>query len=139
MRGSRSRLVRHSLPNLIGEMQSIGTVEAAVTDLDDFVGAIAGGEANKRIKAPDSLQHRYYREDFGHGLLPFIELAGIAGVATPVADALFALAQALVERTTATVAEPQRRWASPECPRANFSTLSDPNDLESTRRRHRRG
>jgi opine dehydrogenase len=86
----------HSLPNLIGEMQSIGTVEAAVTDLDDFVGAIAGGEANKRIKAPDSLQHRYYREDFGHGLLPFIELAGIAGVATPVADALFALAQALV-------------------------------------------
>jgi opine dehydrogenase len=86
----------HRLPNLIGEMQSIGTVEATVTDLDDFVAAIAGGEANKRIKAPDSLQHRYYREDFGHGLLPFIELAAIAGVATPVADALFTLAQALV-------------------------------------------
>jgi opine dehydrogenase len=86
----------HHLPNLVGEMQSIGTVEATVTDLDDFVAAIAGGEANKRIKAPDSLQHRYYREDFGHGLLPFIELAAIAGVATPVADALFTLAQALI-------------------------------------------
>lgn len=86
----------HDLPNLIGEMQSIGTVEDSVTDLQDFVGAIAGGEANKRIKAPDSLQHRYYREDFGHGVLPFMELAAIAGVATPVADALFTLAQALV-------------------------------------------
>jgi opine dehydrogenase len=86
----------HRLPNLIGEMQSIGTVEAAVTDLDDFVAAIAGGEANKRIRAPDSLQHRYYREDFGHGLLPFIEMAAIAGVATPVAEALLTLAQALV-------------------------------------------
>ncbi len=86
----------HQLPNLIGEMQSIGTVEATVKDLHDFVGAIAGGEANRRIKAPDSLQHRYYREDFGHGLLPFTELAKIAGVATPVADALLTLAQALV-------------------------------------------
>lgn len=86
----------HNLPNLVGEMQSIGTVEDTVTDLEDFVGAIAGGEANKRIKAPDSLQHRYYREDFGHGVLPFIELAAIAGVATPVADALFTLAQSLV-------------------------------------------
>jgi opine dehydrogenase len=86
----------HRLPNLIGEMQSIGTVEPSVTDMEDFAGAISGGQANKRIRAPDSLQHRYYREDFGHGLLPFIELAAIAGVATPVADALLTLAQALV-------------------------------------------
>ena len=86
----------HSLPNVIGEMQSIGTVEASVTDRDDFVSAIAGGQANKRIKAPDSLQHRYYREDFGHGVLPFLELASIAGVATPVAHALFTLAEAMV-------------------------------------------
>jgi len=86
----------HRLPNLIGEMQSIGTVEPTVTDLNDFVGAIAGGEANRRIKAPDSLQHRYYREDFGHGLLPFVELAAIAGVETPVASALLILAEALV-------------------------------------------
>ncbi|MEP7300259.1 MAG: NAD/NADP octopine/nopaline dehydrogenase family protein [Caldimonas sp.] len=86
----------HRLPNLIGEMKLIGTVEPSVTDTDDFVAAIAGGEANKRIKGPSSLQHRYYREDFGHGLLPFIELAEIAGVATPIAHSLFALAQGLV-------------------------------------------
>jgi opine dehydrogenase len=85
----------HLLPNLIEEMKLIGTVEANVTAIDDFVGAIAGGEANKRIKAPSSLDHRYYREDFGHGLLPFIELAHIAGIDTPVASALLALAQPL--------------------------------------------
>jgi opine dehydrogenase len=59
------------------------------------VGAIASGEANRRIRAPDSLGHRYYREDFGHGLLPFIELAGIAGVAVPTAQALYRLAGTL--------------------------------------------
>jgi opine dehydrogenase len=84
-----------ALPNLIEEMKLIGTVEASVRDTDDFVAAIAGGEANKRIKGPGSLQHRYYREDFGHGLLPFLELARIAEVEVPVAAALFALAGAL--------------------------------------------
>jgi opine dehydrogenase len=86
----------HRLPNLIDEMKLIGTVEPSITDTGNFVAAIAGGEANKRIKGPSSLQHRYYREDFGHGLLPFIELAGIAGVATPIAHSLFTLAQGLV-------------------------------------------
>jgi len=86
----------HRLPNLVEEMKLIGTVEPSVTDTQDFVAAIAGGEANKRIKGPDSLQHRYYREDFGHGLLPFLELAAIAGVATPVAQSLFTLAQTLI-------------------------------------------
>jgi len=86
----------HDLPNLIEEMKLIGTVETSVTDIDDFASAIAGGESNKRIKAPDSLQHRYYREDFGHGLLPFLDLAKIADVQVPVAESLFALAQALV-------------------------------------------
>jgi opine dehydrogenase len=86
----------HTLPNLIEEMKLIGTVEADVTDTTDYRAAIAGGIANAKIKAPDSLEHRYYREDFGHGLLPFRELAQIAGVSVPVADALYALAEAAV-------------------------------------------
>ena len=86
----------HRLPNLVEEMKLIGTVEPGVTDTQDFVAAIAGGQANKHIKGPDSLKHRYYREDFGHGLLPFIELAAVAGVETPVAKALFTLAQTTV-------------------------------------------
>ncbi len=90
-----ARAFGHELPNLIAEMKRIGTVEADVEDLDDFVAAIAGGEANSRIKAPDSFEHRYYREDFGHGLLPFLELAGIAGVETPVARSLLVLAETM--------------------------------------------
>jgi len=86
----------HRLPSIVEEMQSIGTVEADVTDVHDLVGAIAGGTANARIKAPHSLEHRYYREDFGHGMLPFLELASIAGVETPVAASLYTLAEALV-------------------------------------------
>ncbi|MBX6329016.1 MAG: NAD/NADP octopine/nopaline dehydrogenase family protein [Pseudolabrys sp.] len=87
----------HELPNLIEEMKLIGTVEPSVTDVNDFAAAIAGGEANKRIKAPASLNHRYYREDFGYGLLPFLELAAIAGIDVPVAAALLELAQPLCD------------------------------------------
>jgi opine dehydrogenase len=91
-----ARAFGHELPSVIEEMQAIGTVEASVRDVDDFVAAISSGEANRRIKAPDSLQHRYYREDFGHGLLPFIALAAIAGVDVPVAISLLQIGRNLV-------------------------------------------
>lgn len=90
-----ARAFGHELPNLVEEMKLIGTVEEAVVDTADFRAAIATGEANKRIKAPESFAHRYYREDFGHGLLPFLELASIADVAAPVAASLLTLAEAL--------------------------------------------
>ena len=74
-------------------MKSIGTVEADVRDTGDFAAAISGGVANSRIRAPSSLAHRYYLEDFGHGLLPFIAFARIADVAVPVAQSLLTLAE----------------------------------------------
>jgi opine dehydrogenase len=79
----------HELPHLGAEMQMYGTVEASVKDTTDLVAAISGGKANQRIKAPDSLAHRYYVEDFGHGLLPFIALAEAARVPVPTAASLF--------------------------------------------------
>jgi len=79
----------HALPSVIGEMRAIGTVPADAADTDYT--AIAAGEANSRIMAPDSLAHRYYTEDFAHGLVPFLALAGIAGVDVPVASALVVL------------------------------------------------
>jgi opine dehydrogenase len=90
-----ARAFGHELPNLIAEMKRIGTVEDSIEDLEDFIAAIAGGEANSRIKAPDSFEHRYYREDFGHGLLPFLEIARIAGIETPVAGSLLVLAETM--------------------------------------------
>ena len=86
----------HDLPSLTAEMQMIGTVEAAFEDMDNFVSAIASGEANRLIKAPHSLDHRYYREDFGHGLLPFTVFAAIAGVEIPVAASLLKIGEALL-------------------------------------------
>jgi len=81
----------HELPPLGREMAAIGTA----VDSGDLRTAISGGEANARIKAPDSLAHRYYAEDFGFGLVPLLELAKIAGVATPYAAALVEVASVL--------------------------------------------
>ncbi len=85
----------HDLPHLIEEMAALGTVEESDSADGDLVRAISGGEANSRIKAPDSLDHRYYREDFGHGLVPFLALAQIAGVETPAAESLLKLGEVL--------------------------------------------
>jgi opine dehydrogenase len=95
-RRSVARVFNHNLPTLTAEMQAIGTVEESTTDIDDFVSAISSGEANRRIKAPNSLQHRYYREDFCYGLLPFTVLAGIGGVNVPVAKSLLQIGQVLL-------------------------------------------
>lgn len=91
----------HTLPSVTEEMQALGTVEPSA-DPADLAGAIAGGVANRRIKAPDSLGHRYFVEDFGHGLLPFCALATAAGVETPVAGALLRLAMTILDTDFAT-------------------------------------
>ncbi|HEY0336741.1 MAG TPA: NAD/NADP octopine/nopaline dehydrogenase family protein, partial [Burkholderiales bacterium] len=62
----------------------------------DFAAAVAADEINNRMKAPGSLSHRYYVEDFGHGLLPFMAFATIARVAVPAAQSLFTLAESVV-------------------------------------------
>ena len=88
----------HELDPLHEEMAAIGTAERDAAARGDLRGAIAGGEANRRIAAPGSLEHRYYEEDFGYGLVPFLALAAIAGVETPVASALLTVAEALLRR-----------------------------------------
>jgi opine dehydrogenase len=82
----------HRLDPLIREMAAIGTVDAPAAARSDLRAAIANGEANRNIMAPESLAHRYYAEDFGYALLPFCELAAIAGTAVPTARALLTLA-----------------------------------------------
>ncbi|WP_332719868.1 NAD/NADP octopine/nopaline dehydrogenase family protein [Pelagibacterium mangrovi] len=90
--GERMAIARafgHHLPSIIAEMRAVGTVPADAGDND--YAAIASGGANSKIKAPDSLTHRYYTEDFAHGLVPLMVYAEIAGVAAPTASALIAL------------------------------------------------
>jgi len=85
----------HALDPLVAEMAAIGTAAAGPAAAGDARGAITGGEANRSIRAPDSLDHRYYAEDFGYGLVPLLALAEAAGVATPLAAALVEVASRL--------------------------------------------
>ncbi len=86
------RAVAHGLgielPSLFHEMQSIGTIEPDVEAGVGLRAAVSGGVANRTIKAPSSLNHRYYQEDLWYGLEPFLALAGIAAVDTPAARSL---------------------------------------------------
>lgn len=84
-----ARAFGHDLPNIIGEMKAVGSVPGDA-DENDY-SAIAAGEANRRIKAPNSLSHRYYMEDFGHGVVPFLAYAAVAGIDVPIASALVRL------------------------------------------------
>lgn len=84
----------HALLPLIEEMAAIGTANNTAAAAGDVVGAVGGGEANSRIMAPDSFEHRYYREDLAFGLKPFLALAHVVGVRTPVAGALLSLGSA---------------------------------------------
>ncbi len=85
----------HALPTLVEEMVRIGTVEEKDAG-KSYRDAISGGEVNATLKAPDSLNHRYYLEDFGQGLLPLVELANCAGVEVPTASALLEIGRGLV-------------------------------------------
>jgi opine dehydrogenase len=86
----------HVLPPLHEEMAAIGTAERTAAARGELAAAIRDGAANRRIRAPDSLAHRYYTEDFGYGVLPFLVLAAVAGVETPIAAALLRLAETLL-------------------------------------------
>jgi len=86
----------HELPPLAEEMAAIGTAEPRAAARGDTRGAITGGAANSRLLAPDGLHHRYYREDLGYGIVPFLALAGIAGVPCPTAEALLTLGETLL-------------------------------------------
>lgn len=54
--------------------------------------AFQESEANRSRKAPQDLNHRYLMEDGPYGILPMSEVCHLAGVPTPVMDALMVLA-----------------------------------------------
>lgn len=45
-------------------------------------------EADRYIRAPSTLDHRFFTEDVPYGLVPLSELGRLAGVATPIIDAM---------------------------------------------------
>ena len=89
----------HTLPNLFSEMQMIGTIEETSDPALGLAHAIRSGRANRHIKGPDSLQHRYYLEDFWYGLMPFLVFAEIAQVEVPMARSLMNVAEVLLSHS----------------------------------------
>jgi opine dehydrogenase len=69
-----------------------GLTTKAAWDSGDISRACRESEPNKTIKSPSSLDHRYIHEDVGYGLVPISALGRLAGVATPIIDALIKLA-----------------------------------------------
>lgn len=55
-------------------------------------------EPNRWIKAPSSIDHRFFNEDIPYGLVLLTELAALAGVPMPVGDAVIALASVATGR-----------------------------------------
>ena len=54
--------------------------------------ALKHSDANRLIKSPSCLKHRYLDEDVAFGLVPMKEFGDLAGVEMPVTDALIVLA-----------------------------------------------
>ncbi len=55
-------------------------------------------EADRRIRAPSTLDHRFFTEDVPYGLVPLSELGRLAGVPTPMIDAMIEICSALMSR-----------------------------------------
>lgn len=89
-----ARAYGHSLPPLAEEMFAIGTVDTLNRETS-LAENIRSGTANRNIKAPDSLAHRYYMEDFWYGLAPFIAISEAAGEPVPVATSLMTMVAAM--------------------------------------------
>jgi len=55
-------------------------------------------EPNRWIKAPATIDHRFFNEDIAFGLVPFSELGRLANIPTPVTDAVIVLASTIAGR-----------------------------------------
>jgi opine dehydrogenase len=58
----------------------------------DIARACRESAANRAVKSPPSLRHRYIYEDVGYGLVPMAALGRLAGVPTPAMDLMIDLA-----------------------------------------------
>src|SRR5262245_56703343 len=70
----------------------MGYTSAAGRDGGTAYDVFHNSEPNRWIKAPASIDHRFFNEDVPYGLLAIAELGRMAGVPTPGADAVIDIA-----------------------------------------------
>ncbi|MFI4987131.1 MAG: NAD/NADP octopine/nopaline dehydrogenase family protein [Alphaproteobacteria bacterium] len=69
-----------------------GLTTRAAFESGSVARACRESEPNFTLKSPPSLAHRYVNEDVGYGLVPIAAFGELAGIKTPVIDALVTLA-----------------------------------------------
>lgn len=79
----------------IGSTSAVPGASGSPHSGEAFYQMLQQSQPNSLIKAPPTLEHRYFHEDIPYGLVPMRELGRVVGVATPVMDALITLASSL--------------------------------------------
>jgi opine dehydrogenase len=81
-----------TLPAFIDYFCAAGLTTEGARATRSVYRAMRESEANRTIRAPSSLDHRYVHEDVGFGLVPMTALAGLVGLPTPAMESLITLA-----------------------------------------------
>jgi opine dehydrogenase len=77
----------------------MGYTNAAGRDGGTAYSVFHNSEPNRFIKAPATIDHRFFNEDVPYGLVAIAELGRLAGVRTPCADAVIDIASIVAART----------------------------------------
>ena len=86
------------LPAFIDFFCEAGLTTEAARQSRSVYRAMRESEANRSIKSPDTLKHRYVDEDVGYGLVPMSQLGGLLGIGTPAMNSLIVLASIARQR-----------------------------------------
>lgn len=89
---SLSRALGLQLPSFIDYFCEAGLTTEGARQTGSVYRAMQESEANRSIRSPSSLNHRYVDEDVGYGLVPMSQLGGLLDVETPAMDSLIVLA-----------------------------------------------
>lgn len=75
----------------------IGSTSKEAGESGSFLRMLRESEPNKEIKAPSSVDHRFFNEDIPFGLVPMQTLARIADIETPTIDSAISIASSITQ------------------------------------------